>query len=71
MNICPKCGKTEFWELGRIETDGAPRGIWVKFVSERKKTLSISPMIWSYACKNCGYIESYVNPEDLKKTVDE
>ncbi|MCK5560350.1 MAG: hypothetical protein KAJ51_07135 [Thermoplasmata archaeon] len=66
MNECPKCGKQEIWEFGKI-VSGSIGGIEINFVPEHKKLTTLPPRVYSYACKNCGYLESYIDPKELKK----
>ena len=61
--ICPKCNSSEVYnnskETPRGERNSIPLSSWV------------SLMVHVYVCLECGYIEEYMNPNDLlneKKT---
>jgi predicted nucleic-acid-binding Zn-ribbon protein len=66
MLACPKCGKKDLWEEGKI-ISGGMYGIQNLFRPIKKKTLQRSLLMRSFACKNCGHIEFYINPKELKE----
>ena len=68
MKECPKCGKKDSWEEGNI-IHGGLYGIQNIFRPRHKKFFHTSQSIQSFASKNCGYIESYINPNPFKKTL--
>ena len=68
MKECPKCGKEDSWEQGNI-IHGGMYGIQNVFRPRQKKAFQPSLTIQTFVCKNCGYIESYVNPKHLKETL--
>lgn len=68
MPTCPNCGKKDTWVSGRIIAGSIGIGGYkFTFTPDDKILYKISPNVYSYACSNCGYIESYVDPEDLGK----
>lgn len=66
MKECPKCGKKEISDFGAF-VSGAFGEYAVYFNFESKKDLTVPPRVYGYVCMNCGYIESYVSPKELKK----
>ncbi len=70
MNQCPKCSKQDLWEFGTM-VSGSIGGVELSFKAEKKKMTKLPPRVFSYVCKNCGYIESYIDPKELKKILKE
>jgi predicted nucleic-acid-binding Zn-ribbon protein len=59
MKKCPKCGSTDIDE-GAISLGG-------RYISKQKKVLSVGMLYKTFACLNCGYLEDYIDADDLKK----
>ena len=68
MQSCSKCGGTEI-DYGSLVTTGAfsigaLTGMDVLYHSSKKKRAKL--WIRSYTCLNCGHIELYLDPKQLK-----
>ena len=61
MRECPKCGCTEI-DSGWILSAGK-----IAYKSDGQKYPFSGGNCRTYVCTNCGYIESYVDSEYLKK----
>ena len=59
---CPKCGHNEF-DQGYLSSDGQ-----IGYYSYNKKGF-LAKMIncTAYPCMECGYVQLYVVPDELKK----
>jgi predicted nucleic-acid-binding Zn-ribbon protein len=63
MTKCPKCGSDKI-DPGHLYGAGA-----VAYKSDQHR-LIFKPTAKSYACLDCGYVETYVDPEYLKRISD-
>ena len=61
MTVCPKC------ECSDIDTGWPLSAGKITYKSDRMKFMSIGGLCKAYVCMNCGYIESYVETDYLKK----
>lgn len=61
---CPKCN--EPMDEGNLSASG-PTG----YVSKKQTGMLRTPTKLSrvYACPNCGYVEIYLNPQELKSRI--
>ncbi len=61
MDKCPKCGSTEI-------SKGAVAGARILYKSSDTKKDFFGGANWftPFACKNCGYVEFYVDASKLK-----
>ena len=62
---CPKCN--ELMDEGRLSFSGSPGG----YVSNKQTGMIRRPAAikQARACPNCGYVEMYIDPNELKKTI--
>ena len=60
MEKCPKCGSTAI-ESGQLVSAGG-----VSFKSDKHRAI-FHQNARSYACLDCGYVETYVDPEYREK----
>ena len=61
MNKCPKCGGAEI-DRGWITSAGK-----VAYLSDKQRGPFVKANCTTYVCVNCGYAETYVDPNYLKK----
>ena len=60
MNKCPKCGSTAI-DTGNLNSAGA-----VAYKSDKHRVI-FKTNAKSYACLDCGYVETYVNSDYLER----
>lgn len=62
---CPKCKHA--MDEGRISSDSDSLG----YVSGKQTGMlrRVTPINRGRACPNCGYVELYLDPEELKKHI--
>ena len=62
---CPRC--TEPMDEGRVSFSGSPPG----YVSNRQTVMvrRAATIKAARACPNCGYLELYIDPNELKKNI--
>ena len=59
---CPKCGGQ--MDEGRVPT---PQKFLIGYKSDNQKHFSMETNVQkAKACLNCGYLELYIDPDDLK-----
>ena len=68
--LCSKCGRAEI-DYGRLSIIG---GLYtgeceVQFRSLKRKTERV--WVHASACPNCGYMEMYLEPKNLKEGIKE
>lgn len=61
MSKCPKCGSEEI-DSGWILSAGK-----IAYKSDKKNYPFSGGNVRSYACKNCGYVESFLGEEYLEQ----
>ena len=63
-DACPKCDHA--MDLGRISVTG--EGGDIGYVSDKQKGMfaNVTKVQAGRACPNCGYVEFYLKPEELK-----
>ena len=61
---CPKCG-------GELDEGAVSNSEGVRFVSNRQKGIlkAMTPAKRARVCLNCGYIELYLDPAELRKRI--
>jgi predicted nucleic-acid-binding Zn-ribbon protein len=64
--ICPKCKHA--MDEGRVSPSGS--GIF-GYVSEKQTGMlrQVTPVDRGRACPNCGYVELFLDPAELKKRI--
>ena len=66
INPCLKCN--EPMDEGFLKITGAGAGTAIGYVSQKQKGILKTPMnIMARACPNCGYVELYLDPKELKQ----
>ena len=68
MKECSKCGKKDSLEEGYLMCSGLPQR-FVIFKPKQKNFFHGSQTTRSFVCKNCGYIETYIDPNPFEKTL--
>ena len=64
MEKCPKCGSLRIWS-GKASAFTSGVLIFVPDNTAKIKTSVVYSKSW--ACKDCGYLETYVDKEELAK----
>jgi predicted nucleic-acid-binding Zn-ribbon protein len=66
INTCPKCNET--MDEGLLNISRAGAGAAIGYVSQKQKGMLRPPTnIKVRACPNCGYVELYLDPKELKQ----
>ena len=65
-HICPKCNET--MDDGTISWSGSGASAYVS--NKQTGMIRVPTQIkQAYACPNCGYVEIYLDPNELKKKI--
>jgi len=67
MQKCPKCGSTDIVD-GKLlpALVGTLERPYLTFFPEGKNFLKKGAYVISYACRSCGYLETYVSTSQIK-----
>ena len=63
---CPKCN--ELMDEGWVSVTGSG---FMGYVSKKQKGMlkTVTKINQGYACPNCGYVEMYLDPKELKQRI--
>lgn len=63
-HLCPKCN--EPMDEGTLTSSDAPG-----YVSRRQTGMlrTVTKLSRAYACLNCGYVEMYLDPKEVKQRI--
>jgi len=63
---CPKCNET--MDEGMLTRSGSS---YVGYISNKQGGMmkTVTPIMRARACPNCGYVEMYLDPKELKSRI--
>ncbi len=71
MSKCPDCGG-EYFEDGEVHVPGLGRVMIVpRYLGWFRKAMGVGAPVRARACRQCGRLEQYVDPQKLKKIADD
>lgn len=70
MRECPKCLQKDVEVYGKVYGN-TMLDSGILFKPENVKFFNIPPKVYSVVCSNCGFLELFVIPEELKDCMKE
>lgn len=63
---CPKCN--ESMDVGLLSRSGSS---YVGYISNKQTGMlkTVTPITQAHACPNCGYVDMYLDPKELKSRI--